>query len=162
MEEVSKAITLTFIAIIGALLTQILLRWDQTRRDTRLRLLEGIRIEQALFERVAYKARHLILDELAHKDAKSAVKIDEALFGDVYRESRLVTLCAELYSYGIPYKEYADRAHNFREACLNIVNDAIDGKGSKDSVEKVISEIKDMSAETKRMTQKIHHRFSWP
>ncbi|MBN2759299.1 MAG: hypothetical protein JXQ79_02275 [Rhodobacteraceae bacterium] len=164
MDEISRAITLAFIAVISALLTQILLRWDQTRRDTRLRLLEGIRIEQAHFERVAYKARHLLLSQIKDGNTKSLARIDEVLFGDVYRESSLVTLCAELDSYGIPSKEYSVRAHKFRRACLDVVTKALDENGPEEpsnAVEEIKAEIEKMSTQTKRMAKNIHHRFSW-
>ena len=161
MDDISRAIILAFIAIIGALLTQIGLRWDQARRDTRLRLLEGIRIEQAHFERVAYKARQLLLGGNSDENPKNLAKIDEMLFGDVYQESHLVTLCAELDSYGVSSKEYSSSAHKFRQACLNIVKDALEEDVSESSVKKVQREIEDISAQTKRMAQNIHRRFAW-
>lgn len=164
MDEVSRAITLAVIAIIGALITQILLRWDQTRRETRLRLLSDIRAEQTQFEVVAYKARHLILGGVdVQKPTTKSAKVDEILFGEVYRESRLVTLCAELESFGIRSSDYAKGAHAFRNACYEIVKNGMSAEGSPvcdAAVKEIREEIKKISDQTTFLAKEIHKRFS--
>jgi hypothetical protein len=166
MDDVSKAITLAFVTIISAILTQILLRWDKARRDTRLRLLHDLRVEQTHFELVAYRARQILLSGIIGEDCKTLdARIDEVLFGDVYRDSRLVTLCAELASFGvISSGKYSKKAHTFREVCYNIVKDALKKGNSSpnwDAVEEIRTEIQKMSTETAAMTRNIHFRFSW-
>lgn len=165
MDEITRAAIIAFVGLITALFTQVFLRWDQSRRDTKLRLLNDLRIEQTLFESIAYKARQVVMGGIYIDGTKDlSALIDACLFEKVYDESNLVTLCAELEFFGIPAQEYSLSAHTFRENCLKVVTESLVGDGSVDkwrAIDTIINEMKHVSAQTKALSKNINYRFSW-
>jgi len=163
-DEVTRAITLAFVGFIFALATQFVLRADQTRRETRLRLLNDLSTEQSLHEKIAYKARKLVLQGLEKDEPrKLRALIDEALFEGVYQKSNIVTLCAELESIGIYTSRYVVSTMQFRGRCEQIVEVALmeNNQSSIDiCVDKLRDEIIAISEDTKVLTTRINHHFA--
>lgn len=58
--------------------------------------MSDLRHEQALFEGLGYHCRRLLLHGIPSGDEDIGVKVDKALFGEVYKESRLVTFALNL------------------------------------------------------------------
>lgn len=166
LDELTRVALIALVGLISALFTQIFLRWDQARRDTQLRLLNSLRLEHTLYERLAHKARQLVLQGETNSGGKqkSKAEIDHFLFEDVYKESNLETLCAELDALGMVVEDYRRNSHLFRDTCNGIALRAVDGYApisAQKSISEIIKAVMKLSEENGKVVERIYRRFSW-
>ena len=119
-----NAIIVAAITAFFGIGVQVLLRTADSLKSLREAFFESIRRELQLSEQAAYRGREVILRYCDAKERPSRIEVEKELFDDLWAESQLSALGAEMAIWGLCVRPYLVSAHKFRQRVLELSLDA--------------------------------------